>query len=126
MYLGLGLRFGGSGVAVNPLAPVNTVAPVISGTTGVGDTLTITSDGTWTNTPLIYTYQWRQNGVAIVGQTASTYVIVSGDQGYDITATVTAINASGLGVATSNAISIPGGAYSPSLDFSDARNSQYL
>ena len=37
-----------------PPAPVNTVAPVISGTMVVGQTLT-TTNGTWTNSPTSFT-----------------------------------------------------------------------
>ena len=70
MFLGLHLGLG-SGNTFNPLAPLNTVAPVISGTASVGQTLTVTSDGTWTNTPTSYTYQWRRAGVAITGETRS-------------------------------------------------------
>jgi hypothetical protein len=39
--------------------PVNTVAPVVTGTPTQGQTLT-TDDGTWTNTPTGYTYQWQR------------------------------------------------------------------
>jgi hypothetical protein len=39
-------------------APVNTVAPAVTGTTTEGSTLS-TTDGTWTGTPTIsFTYQW--------------------------------------------------------------------
>ena len=39
------------------LKPSNTVAPVISGTLNVGETLT-TTNGTWDNSPTAYSYQW--------------------------------------------------------------------
>jgi hypothetical protein len=80
--------------------PVNTVLPVISGTTAVGSTLTTTT-GTWTNSPSGYAYQWKKGGVSISGATASSYVLVSGDVGGTITVTVTATNGSGSGTATS-------------------------
>lgn len=38
--------------------PVNTVAPVISGSPLSGQLLTV-STGTWNNTPTGYTYQWQ-------------------------------------------------------------------
>ena len=47
-------------IAVGPVRslPVNSVAPVVSGVLGVGETLTV-SDGIWIGTaPITYTYQW--------------------------------------------------------------------
>lgn len=86
--------------------PVNSVAPVISGNTQVGQTLS-TTDGTWSNSPTGYTYQWKRDGGDIGGATANTYVLVELDAGADITCTVTASNGSGSGSpATSNTLSI--------------------
>ena len=76
-------------------APVNTVLPAISGTQAPGATLT-TTNGTWTNTPTSYTYQWKRGGVNIGGATANTYVVQSADNGTTITVTVTATNAAGV------------------------------
>lgn len=74
-------------------APVNTVAPSISGTAQVGQTLTA-SDGTWTGAPTpVLTRQWLADDVAIEGETGTTYVPVVGDIGAVITVTVTATNA---------------------------------
>lgn len=84
-------------------APTNTVAPTISGATPAGSTLTV-STGTWTGSPT-FTYQWKKNGSAIVGQTATTYVTVSGDVGSTITCDVTGTNGFGsLTVGSSNSI----------------------
>ena len=85
--------------------PVNTVAPAITGTATVGSTLSC-SQGTWTNSPTSYAYQWLQNGVNISGATASSYVVVTGDAGTSIRCTVTATNATASGSATSNALAI--------------------
>src|SRR5436190_22068016 len=70
-----------------PTAPANTVAPVISGTPTVGETLT-TDDGTWTGTPPIaYTYSWRRcDSTALVcksitGATAPGYTLGPADVG---------------------------------------------
>ena len=52
--------------------PVNTVAPVISGTPEQGETLTATP-GTWTNAGAI-TGEWLVNGASI-GETGTTYVV---------------------------------------------------
>jgi hypothetical protein len=92
--------------AVGPITvapPANTTAPAISGTTAVGQTLT-TTNGSWTNSPTTYTYQWKRAGTAISGATSSTYVLVSADQGTNITCTVTATNAGGSASATSAAV----------------------
>jgi hypothetical protein len=86
-----------------PAAPVNTVAPALSGDFFVGQTLTC-STGTWTNSPISYTYQWRNAGVDIGGATSSTYVLVAGDDGDSITCNVTATNGSGSASQISNAV----------------------
>jgi hypothetical protein len=90
-----------------PASPTNTVAPVISGTNNIGQVLT-TTDGTWTGTPApTFAYQWFRNATAILGQTATTYTIQSQDlhpTAQAITCQVTATNASGTAVATSNII----------------------
>jgi hypothetical protein len=93
--------------AVGPiidLAPVNTVAPVLSGASTVGQTLTVTN-GTWTNTPISFSYAWKLNGSPISGAAnQNTYVLTSGENGGNVTCTVTAANSGGSASATSNAI----------------------
>jgi hypothetical protein len=79
--------------------PVNSVLPVITGTTTVGQTLSC-STGTWTKSPT-FSYQWRRNGVTISGATASTYLLVTADGGTLISCTVKATNAGVSAVATS-------------------------
>jgi hypothetical protein len=91
-----------SGVA--PALPVNTVAPVVSGTAVVGQTLT-TTNGTWTNSPSSFSYQWFR-GATQIGTKASTYTLVSADAGQSVTCRVTATNAGGSANATSKALSI--------------------
>jgi hypothetical protein len=87
-----------------PPAFVNTVAPVVSGTTTEGQTLSVTN-GTWTPTPAGYTYQWRRNGSNIGSATASTYALVDADGGFFIDCVVTANDgASGSTPATSNTV----------------------
>lgn len=84
--------------------PVNTVAPVISGTTTLNSLLSCTT-GTWTGTaPITYTYQWRRNGNIIVGATSSLYTIQVADSGAAITCQVTATNIVGSAAAISNTI----------------------
>lgn len=88
------------------IIPLNTIAPVISGINTVGEILTVT-DGTWIgSTPIIYTYQWLSAGVAIIGETNSTYTTVLADLGLAISCDVTATNIAGSAVAVSNDIII--------------------
>lgn len=95
-----------SGVALDP--PVNTVAPVISGTAQEGETLSI-ADGTWTGLePITYTYQLARFDASsvfvedIAGATNNTYVQTAGDIGYKIGCYVTGTNADGNSEALSN------------------------
>lgn len=107
-----GSRRGSSGPAT---LPVNTVAPVISGTRG--GTLTATP-GTWTGTPTL-TYQWQRfiggAWADITGATATTFVdddasIVTSI--YDVRARETATNAAGTATANSNTLA----AWTPASD----------
>jgi len=87
-------------------APVNTAPPTISGTTQVGQTLTA-SNGTWTNSPTSFAYQWvRCNGggnqcVSVANGTQRTYTLVGADAGRTIRVRVTATNADGSNTAES-------------------------
>jgi len=85
-------------------APVNTVAPVISGGTYIGDILT-TTDGTWTGSPT-FTYQWfNENDTEdIVGATDNTYTLGTGLAGIEISCKVTGTNVAGSATGTSNII----------------------
>lgn len=80
----------GAGVVNAIGAPVNSVAPAITGTAKVGQTLTSTP-GTWSGSPT-FTRVWRAGGVVILGATGATYVPVTGDIGKTITVTVTGTN----------------------------------
>lgn len=84
------------------VVPTPSVAPVLSGTAQVGETLTVTN-GTWNNTPS-YTYTWLRNGVVIAGATASTYTLTPAEEGATIRARVTATNTSGSFTASSNVL----------------------
>lgn len=64
-------------------------APTITGTKGVGRTLT-SSTGSWSPTPSSYAYRWRRNGASISGATARTYTPTTSDAGRYLTVTVTA------------------------------------
>lgn len=97
----------GAGGGGGGSAPVNTVAPVISsdvsGEIFPARTLS-TTNGTWTNSPTGYTYQWKRNGGAISGATSSTYTLVTADEGASITCDVTASNGAGSATQASNAL----------------------
>src|SRR5215212_70149 len=97
-----------AGGAATAAAPVNTVAPTISGTPQVGQVLTA-NNGTWTNSPTSYAYQWlRCNGggnscVNVANGTQKTYTLVGADAGRTIRVKVTATNADGSASAQSEA-----------------------
>lgn len=110
-------------VAARLPVPANSVLPVISGTLTVGQTLSVT-DGTWSPTPVSYTYQWKRDGASISAALAATYVLVIADQGAAITCAVTAINASGSATATSAATAAIG-AWNPLDIFSGGYGAWY-
>lgn len=85
------------------IPPSNTVAPVVSGTAAVGQTLS-TTDGTWSGNPAptTFTYQWQLGTTDITGATSSTYVIQAGDVGNTLRCVVTATSTSGSTSANSN------------------------
>jgi hypothetical protein len=94
-----------AGVA-SAAAPVNTAPPTISGTTTVGQTLAA-SNGTWSNSPTSFAYQWlRCNGggnncAAVANGTQQTYTLVGADAGHTLRVRVTATNADGSASAQS-------------------------
>ncbi|WP_263422334.1 carboxypeptidase regulatory-like domain-containing protein [Arthrobacter sp. StoSoilB5] len=98
--------------ALSP-APV----PTITGTAKVGSTLTA-GPGVWGPAPVTLTYQWKANGVAVVGGTAATYVPVAGDVGKTLTVTVTGskigyTTASKTSAATAAVLALPALAPAP-------------
>jgi surface protein len=103
IQIGINISVKGSAISGPlPPAPVNTVPPVISGTTTLGSVIT-TTNGTWTNTPSLYIYQWKRN-TTNVGTNTPTYTLVLADSNAAITCVVTAINGGGSASATSNII----------------------
>jgi hypothetical protein len=104
-------------VFTQPPAPVNTVAPSLSGLAGVGQTLACAA-GSWTQSPT-FTYQWYRDGTAISGAMAPTYAATSADGGHSLSCTVTGTDAAGSTSATSasvavSALTVTGVAMSPS------------
>lgn len=86
--------------------PRATVAPAITGTATVGQTLT-TTNGTWVGTPTpTFTRQWTRNGYPIASATALTYVLVAADAGQRIRVEVTGTSTAGKSVSTSNTVAV--------------------
>jgi hypothetical protein len=86
-------------VTVN-VVPANSVLPTIVGAGNVGVELTST-DGTWTGTGNVYTYQWELDGVAIGGAAAATYTPLEAQIGAALRLEVTATNSAGAVMAAS-------------------------
>ena len=93
---------------VDPVAPVNTAAPALSGVARDGQTLSA-STGTWTGTdPIAYTYQWQRcdagggNCADIAGETGSSYDLAAADIGHSVRVQVTGTNVAGHATASSS------------------------
>jgi hypothetical protein len=106
-----------AGVA-SAAAPANTAKPTISGTEKSGSTLTA-SNGTWSNSPTTYTYQWRRcatDGSAcgdITGAVSKTYTLTTSDVYHTLRVVVTGKNADGSASATSDPTGVIGSANGP-------------
>jgi prepilin-type N-terminal cleavage/methylation domain-containing protein len=104
--LGSAAATSASSASVTLPVPTNTVAPSISGTVQEGQLLTA-QNGTWSNSPTAYTYQWQRstdsgaNWSSISGQTAQTYFLASADAGNVVRVQVTATNSYGGTTAAS-------------------------
>ena len=101
-------------ITIRAVAPVNSVAPVISsssvdydGNAIVGSTFTCT-DGTWTGAvpAPTFTYQWYRGTTLLLGKTNNTYVTEAADHNQPIKCRVTGTNAGGS-VAISSGIITP-------------------
>lgn len=101
---GLHIRLGFRALLVKEVsntAPVNTVAPSISGLATVGATLN-GNPGTWTGIGIAYSYEWLVNGV--VAGTGLSFTATPGT----ITFRVTATNVIGAVTVTSAAVVVTG------------------
>jgi hypothetical protein len=65
-----------------------TPVPTITGTFAAGHTLTA-NRGTWGPRPVTLSYQWKRDGVPIVGATGKTYLLQSSDAGRSVSVVVT-------------------------------------
>lgn len=92
---------------VTPAAPVNVIAPTISGDPEVGQTLTAEDDD-WNNSPTRFTYQWMSCDAAgsectpIPGATGRSYQVTEADRGRTLKVVVTGINGGGSASAGSS------------------------
>ena len=90
--------------AAGATVPIIGVAPAISSASQyVGQALTV-SNGTWSNSPTSYTYQWFASGTAITGATTNSYTPVAANLGKMLTVNVNAINGAGTSVT---AVTVP-------------------
>ncbi len=104
--------------------PKNTEAPALSGTPAVSVRMAV-SNGSWSNSPVVYGYQWEdcnsegKGCTAIVGATNANYTPASSDVGHTLVAEVTAINGGGAVAATSPAsavVAARAGSYTQTVD----------
>lgn len=94
-------------LGASPVAPAAGVgAPIITGTGGVDQTLTLTSNGAWLNAPVGFSIEWLRDGMPVDWVSGTTYVLTPDDAGHDMTARVTASNGGGFAQAVSNAIHV--------------------
>jgi hypothetical protein len=96
----------GGAQAMRSVDPVNTAPPTITGTPTVDQTLTA-ADGTWSNTPTSFTYQWSRcnssggSCASVANGTLKTYTLVGADVGSTMRVRVTATNVDGSASAQS-------------------------
>jgi hypothetical protein len=80
--------------------------PTVTGIADLGQTLT-SSPGTWSNSDVVFTYQWQRCDPAgqtcsdIDGETNSTYGVVGADAGFTLRVVVTATDRFGAPTAQS-------------------------
>src|SRR5688572_20590363 len=101
--------------------PANTTAPTITGaaTAREGQTLTATN-GTWTNSPTSFRYQWQRCSAAgadctgIASATNQSFTPGNADVDKRLRVIVTAVNADGQTSATSGTTDVVSGDNAPS------------
>ena len=112
---GQGVATSAQTAVVDAAAPVNTVAPAMTGPARSGQTLTSASTGTWTGTvPMTYARQWTRCDaggsacVPIPGANGTTYVVTDADIASTIRVAVTATNVKASATASSAASAVVG------------------
>lgn len=97
-------------VVAEGAAPKATTAPKVTGTVKVGSRLTA-GPGVWSPAATSYTYQWKADGKAVTGATASAYTVPASLLGKKISVTVTARRTGHTaGIATTAAVTVAKGA----------------
>ncbi len=89
--------------------PQNTVAPNITGNVQVGQGVLAATNGTWTHSPVSYSYNWQSSPTGAgswsdLGDTDNLYTLVLGDVGNYVRIQVTATNTQGSASANSNVL----------------------
>jgi hypothetical protein len=98
--------------------PSNTAPPSIGGTAREGQTLTA-SNGSWSNNPTKFAYQWQRCNASgascanITSATNKTYTVAAADADNTLRVVVTASNADGQASATSAATDVVSSAAAP-------------
>jgi YD repeat-containing protein len=97
------------------LAPKNTGLPTLSTSTpAVGVRISVSTNGTWSNTPLAYSYQWEDCNssggecAAIPGAVNEGYYPALSDEKRKLVALVTAVNAGGSTTVATTATGLVG------------------
>ena len=90
--------------AIQGVAPVNTVAPAVTGNPQSGSTL-ICDGGTWTGLDAL-AFRWYRNNTPMIGEQNSTLVLVSPYIGDTVLCQVTGSNAHGTTTVYSNEIEV--------------------
>ncbi len=109
----------------NNILPQNTVAPTLSTASPVmGTAVSVSSNGTWSNGPVAFGYQWERCSsagsecVPIAGAVNQSYTPIMPDEGHDLVAVVTATGSGGSASASTVASKmIAGSAPTYSLQF---------
>jgi hypothetical protein len=94
---------GGPTAAVVNVNDAPTGAVTISGSSIIGQTLTANSSLADADGLGVLSYQWNRDGVAIVGATAITYAVTSGDLGRSLTVTASYTDARGTAESATSA-----------------------
>ncbi len=104
--------------------PANTVRPALTGVVALGQSLSA-SQGSWTQEPTTYAYQWlrctvKGTGCAkISGATAASHTVVAADAGHTLEAQVAATNSRGTKTAGSKhsavVVRAPSGRKAPTI-----------
>jgi hypothetical protein len=89
---------------INP--PAMTSPPVVTATSlsVAANGVCSTTVGNWTYVPTSYFYQWFRGATLIPGATTNSYTLAVADEGFSLSCRVTAENAAGSGIATSNTV----------------------